>query len=196
MVWKKQRKWSLNFKNVKKHPWRSSFALDPVLSANAVWILTVKPHMCLTRDGQKRLFTFLISPSLSFNLRLWLFFHISHKIEPFLFVFFSSHTKSNHSSFSSSNMVVCHCGAPALVKTSWTSKNPGRRFYGCPRKVSRCDFFCWYDQQMCSRAMEVILGLLRSKNTVEASLKSKQKVVILRCLLVLSWGFFAFHVFC
>ncbi|KAI3701432.1 hypothetical protein L6452_26498 [Arctium lappa] len=75
-------------------------------------------------------------------------------------------------------MVVCHCGLFATIRTSWTTKNPGRRFYGCPRKVSRCDFFSWYDQQLCNRSVEVIPGLLRSKNIVEASLKAKEKEIM------------------
>ncbi|PWA59384.1 zinc finger, GRF-type [Artemisia annua] len=29
-------------------------------------------------------------------------------------------------------MVVCTCGKPDVVKTSWTNRNPGRRFFGCP----------------------------------------------------------------
>ena len=33
-------------------------------------------------------------------------------------------------------MVVCTCGKPAVVKTSWTNRNPGRRFFGCPTIVS------------------------------------------------------------
>ncbi|KAL8241209.1 hypothetical protein R6Q59_014564, partial [Mikania micrantha] len=34
-----------------------------------------------------------------------------------------------------SNMVVCHCGRLATMKTSWTNNNPGRRFYTCPVSV-------------------------------------------------------------
>jgi len=27
---------------------------------------------------------------------------------------------------------ICKCGRFALVRTSWTEENPGRRFYACP----------------------------------------------------------------
>ncbi|KAJ4962135.1 hypothetical protein NE237_022045 [Protea cynaroides] len=41
----------------------------------------------------------------------------------------------------------CPCGAGAcIVKTSWTQKNPGRKFYFCPGIPGRrCRFFAWYD---------------------------------------------------
>ncbi|GJY89044.1 retrovirus-related pol polyprotein from transposon TNT 1-94 [Tanacetum coccineum] len=29
-------------------------------------------------------------------------------------------------------MVRCACGLEAVIRTSWTNRNPGRRFYGCP----------------------------------------------------------------
>ncbi|GJS79517.1 zinc finger, GRF-type containing protein [Tanacetum coccineum] len=29
-------------------------------------------------------------------------------------------------------MVHCACGLEAVMRTSWTNRNPGRRFYGCP----------------------------------------------------------------
>ena len=33
-------------------------------------------------------------------------------------------------------MVRCgRCETSCVIKTSWTDRNPGRRFYGCPRMV-------------------------------------------------------------
>nr|GEV91503.1 hypothetical protein [Tanacetum cinerariifolium] len=29
-------------------------------------------------------------------------------------------------------MVRCTCGLEAMIRTSWSNRNPGRRFYGCP----------------------------------------------------------------
>ncbi|GJV90712.1 hypothetical protein Tco_1538525 [Tanacetum coccineum] len=29
-------------------------------------------------------------------------------------------------------MVRCACGLEAVIRTSWTNRNPGLRFYGCP----------------------------------------------------------------
>ncbi|KAL8232877.1 hypothetical protein R6Q57_002655, partial [Mikania cordata] len=54
-----------------------------------------------------------------------------------------------------------------MLRTSWTSRNPGRRLYGCPEKGSNCKFVGWHDPEMCQRSLEIILGLLRSKNELE-----------------------------
>lgn len=36
------------------------------------------------------------------------------------------------------NMVMCDCGLNARVRTSWTSKNPGRRFVSCQKIKVNC----------------------------------------------------------
>ncbi|CAI9269816.1 unnamed protein product [Lactuca saligna] len=64
-------------------------------------------------------------------------------------------------------MVVCFCGKLALVKTSWTPLNLGRRFYACPTKDSVCGFIGWVDPPMCARSKTIIPGLLRNINTLE-----------------------------
>ncbi|PWA63815.1 zinc finger, GRF-type [Artemisia annua] len=61
-------------------------------------------------------------------------------------------------------MVVCTCGKPAVVKTSWTNRNPGRRFFGCPTIGSNCPFLGWLDPPICPRSVEIIPGLLRRIN--------------------------------
>ncbi|PWA54205.1 zinc finger, GRF-type [Artemisia annua] len=61
-------------------------------------------------------------------------------------------------------MVVCTCGKPAVVKTSWTNRNPGRRFFGCPTIGSNCPFLGWLDPPMCPRSVDIIPGLLRRIN--------------------------------
>ena len=35
----------------------------------------------------------------------------------------------------SKKMKRCSCGRIAVIRTSWTDDNPGRRFYSCPFKV-------------------------------------------------------------
>ncbi|KAM0042907.1 putative transcription factor GRF family [Helianthus debilis subsp. tardiflorus] len=65
-------------------------------------------------------------------------------------------------------MVFCHCGRDAIIQTSWTSKNPGRRFYACPVQGSNCPFIGWFDQQRCQRCIDIIPGLLRAKNNLES----------------------------
>ncbi|KAK1431665.1 hypothetical protein QVD17_08192 [Tagetes erecta] len=66
-------------------------------------------------------------------------------------------------------MEYCSCGKPAVLRTSWTTRNHGRCFYGYPDK----------DQSICQRSADIIPGLLRSKNRAEAKAR-KLKM----CLLV------------
>ncbi|CAN1201563.1 hypothetical protein LINPERHAP2_LOCUS45465 [Linum perenne] len=44
--------------------------------------------------------------------------------------------------------VLCHCRIKASRRISHTDANPGRKFFGCPRYVSKADpgygFFVWY----------------------------------------------------
>ncbi|CAN1143184.1 hypothetical protein LINPERHAP2_LOCUS13464, partial [Linum perenne] len=48
--------------------------------------------------------------------------------------------------------VLCHCRMRASIKISYTEANPGRKFFGCPRYVSKiesgCGFFVWYDVKL------------------------------------------------
>ncbi|KAL8242126.1 hypothetical protein R6Q59_012428 [Mikania micrantha] len=59
-------------------------------------------------------------------------------------------------------MAMCNCGRIAIIRTSWTSLNPGRQFHSCPRPVGQCRrFLGWVDPPMCPRAVGVIPGLLK-----------------------------------
>ncbi|KAL8224509.1 hypothetical protein R6Q57_019984 [Mikania cordata] len=91
-----------------------------------------------------------------------------------------------------SEMVFCWCGKVAIVRTSWTDKNPGRRFYLCPDKGSNCRFIRWLDPVICDRSMVIIPGLLKSKNEVETNLQSSEAANgQLKKYLIISWiGFF------
>ncbi|KAJ0597839.1 putative transcription factor GRF family [Helianthus annuus] len=106
-------------------------------------------------------------------------------------------------------MVICQCGKEAVIITSWTSKNPGRRFYACPEPGRNCRFIGWYDQERCQRCIDIIPGLLRRKNAleesnellnqanivVESKLKeSEAKAIKLKKILVLSWVLFIVYV--
>ncbi|KAG2299073.1 hypothetical protein Bca52824_035545 [Brassica carinata] len=44
---------------------------------------------------------------------------------------------------------LCFCGLEANITQAWTDKNPGRRFYGCPRykELNGCKFFSWFDEE-------------------------------------------------
>ncbi|CAN1824056.1 hypothetical protein LINPERHAP1_LOCUS30642 [Linum perenne] len=45
--------------------------------------------------------------------------------------------------------VFCHCQMRASRRISRTDANPGRKFFGCPRYISKvslgCGFFLWHD---------------------------------------------------
>ncbi|CAN1182824.1 hypothetical protein LINPERHAP2_LOCUS36185, partial [Linum perenne] len=43
------------------------------------------------------------------------------------------------------NWPSCGCGQMAVIRTSWTESNPGRRVFGCGRygRVGACIFFWW-----------------------------------------------------
>ncbi|KAF5472382.1 hypothetical protein F2P56_009104 [Juglans regia] len=43
---------------------------------------------------------------------------------------------------------TCWCGLKTPIKTSYTKKNPGRRFFACPKYNTgdaMCEFFVWVD---------------------------------------------------
>ncbi|GKB93893.1 zinc finger, GRF-type containing protein [Tanacetum coccineum] len=64
--------------------------------------------------------------------------------------------------------VRCVCGLEAVIRTSWTNQNPGRRFYGCPTCSLTCvNILRWYDPPMCQRSIQIIPWLLRSRNELE-----------------------------
>ncbi|GJS37805.1 reverse transcriptase domain-containing protein [Tanacetum coccineum] len=64
--------------------------------------------------------------------------------------------------------IRCACGLEAVIRTSWTNRNLGRRFYGCPTLSPTCvNFLKWYDPPMYQRSVQIIPGLLRSRNELE-----------------------------
>ncbi|KAK6138994.1 hypothetical protein DH2020_027264 [Rehmannia glutinosa] len=71
----------------------------------------------------------------------------------------------------------CFCGKTAVIRTSWTDDNPGRRFQSCLNfKRGGCQFFSWEDPPMCNRARQIIPGLLRKINKIQDELeKMKDK---------------------
>ncbi|GJW94423.1 hypothetical protein Tco_0174095 [Tanacetum coccineum] len=65
-------------------------------------------------------------------------------------------------------MVRYACGLEAVIRTSWTNRNLGRRLYGCPTLSPTCvNFIWWFDPPTCQRSVQIIPGLLRSCNELE-----------------------------
>ncbi|GJX30480.1 hypothetical protein Tco_0238559 [Tanacetum coccineum] len=62
-------------------------------------------------------------------------------------------------------MVMCNCWKIAKIKTTWTDRNPGRRFYYCDNLVS-------YSYQL-NQSVDVIHGLLRARNQLNEDLEEK-----------------------
>ncbi|GJT57134.1 hypothetical protein Tco_0992188 [Tanacetum coccineum] len=77
--------------------------------------------------------------------------------------------------------------------------NPGRRFYGCPTISPTCvNFLQWFDPPMCQRSVQIIPGLLRSRNELKEILTMvEEKRLKLMKFLIISWVvFFMFTVQC
>ncbi|GKA19994.1 zinc finger, GRF-type containing protein [Tanacetum coccineum] len=87
-------------------------------------------------------------------------------------------------------MVHCACGLEAVIRTSWTNRNPSHRFYGCPTLSPTCvNFLWWFDPPMCQRSVQIILVLLRSRNELEeilAMVEEKRRKEVAFLLDVLS----------
>ncbi|GJZ68739.1 hypothetical protein Tco_0632289 [Tanacetum coccineum] len=95
-------------------------------------------------------------------------------------------------------MVHCACGLEAVIRTSWTNRNPGSRFYGCPTLLSMIrSKNMWYDPPMCQRSVQIIPGLLRSRNELEEILTMvEEKWRKLLTFLIISLVVFRFYVYC
>ncbi|WMV38663.1 hypothetical protein MTR67_032048 [Solanum verrucosum] len=90
------------------------------------------------------------------------------------------------SSFSNSSMAsvdegrYCRCGNEALLKTSWTQLNPGRRFFTCriSKKMGGCDYFLWYEDRHPPQANRVMWGLLKKVNAFDEKLNRAKNIFI------------------
>ncbi|BFG16214.1 hypothetical protein CerSpe_024880 [Prunus speciosa] len=84
--------------------------------------------------------------------------------------------------------MVCWCCKNARILTSWTISNLGRRFAVCAKGRGGCNFWVWYDMEMCERSKVVILGLLKWRDKLENSLaKARRREKVLWAALVVSW---------
>ncbi|PHU23172.1 hypothetical protein BC332_08279 [Capsicum chinense] len=65
------------------------------------------------------------------------------------------------------------------MKTSWTSRNPGRRFWACPyyEGPRSCDFWCWRDREdIDPRSKYVIPKLIEKLGELENLVGSSQYI--------------------
>ncbi|XP_050210069.2 uncharacterized protein LOC126660547 [Mercurialis annua] len=76
----------------------------------------------------------------------------------------------------------CYSNPIARVYTSWTEKNPGRRFYGCRsyKRGGGCDFFEWFEEPMSDRAKTVINGLIPRRSLKIAEERRNAEVISAR----------------
>ncbi|CAN1158031.1 hypothetical protein LINPERHAP2_LOCUS21905 [Linum perenne] len=67
------------------------------------------------------------------------------------------------------NRPSCGCGQMAVIRTSWTESNPGRRFFGCGRygRVGACKFFHWADPELDEHVKHIVVGLLWKIRDIE-----------------------------
>nr|GEX73535.1 hypothetical protein [Tanacetum cinerariifolium] len=74
---------------------------------------------------------------------------------------------------SDSILCIINDGLQAVIRTSWTNRNPGRHFMVV--------LHLWYDPPMCQRFVQIIIGLLRSRNDLEeilAMVEEKQRKLL------------------
>ncbi|KAK9713745.1 hypothetical protein RND81_06G048700 [Saponaria officinalis] len=64
------------------------------------------------------------------------------------------------------NPSKCKCSVPLALLTSWTSRNPGRRFMAC--KFRFCKYFRWVDEEQSEWQRDVINQLLMEKKLLES----------------------------
>ncbi|XP_028052964.1 uncharacterized protein LOC114257410 [Camellia sinensis] len=78
---------------------------------------------------------------------------------------------------------LCYCGERSHVKTSMTSGNMGRRFYGCARYG--------VDPPMCQRGREVLPKMVAKMNKLEKELaRSRRREKMFCKALFGTWIFF------
>ncbi|KAL2942857.1 DNA topoisomerase 3-alpha [Bienertia sinuspersici] len=73
----------------------------------------------------------------------------------------------------------CNCGIPVGKRTSWTERNPGRRFLCCkfyePESEWRgCNYFMWLDEDITEWQRNVTNKLVLEKKLLELQLNTCQ----------------------
>ncbi|KAF8117959.1 hypothetical protein N665_0007s0008 [Sinapis alba] len=90
---------------------------------------------------------YLLFPLSESSLSLSLFF--SPRLSRILLSFSMEVGSGSSTRSRNSGRRRCFCGLPATISQAWTDKNPGRRFYGCPRYKlgDECKYFAWFDEE-------------------------------------------------
>ncbi|GMP68527.1 hypothetical protein CsSME_00028122 [Camellia sinensis var. sinensis] len=86
-----------------------------------------------------------------------------------------------------------YCGERFPVKTSMTSGNMGRRFYGCARYGVdvTCGYFEWVNPPMCQRGREVLPKMVAKMNRLEKELaRSRRREKMFCKALFGTWVFY------
>lgn len=80
---------------------------------------------------------------------------------------------SKTSSMAGFDIGVCDCNKRACIRTSWTTKNPGRRFQTRGQKDG-CNFFMWMYEGL-TYGVKDVFNEISQKNMVEEKLKFAEK---------------------
>ena len=83
---------------------------------------------------------------------------------------------SSSNSASSVSYVTCYCGDPAAVKVSRTSRNSGRRFFGCVKGTQGCNFFGWVNNNRSKSVDEEMVEAYHHMRSLSLQ-KEDQRVV-------------------
>ncbi|KMT06315.1 hypothetical protein BVRB_7g159980 [Beta vulgaris subsp. vulgaris] len=78
--------------------------------------------------------------------------------------------------------ITCHCTLPVARRTSWTEKNPGRRFMSCKfyeheTEWRGCGFFRWIDEGQTEWQKLFINQLMLQKRLLEGRVRSLEDEV-------------------
>ncbi|WCJ33404.1 hypothetical protein M5689_014770 [Euphorbia peplus] len=74
----------------------------------------------------------------------------------------------------------CKCGDFAVERVSWTSANPGRRFFGCKHYETTkpsCGYHSWIDEQAPRHYRNVMNGLLNDLKEKDRIIVSQKKLI-------------------
>ncbi|KAJ1382624.1 Zinc finger, GRF-type [Sesbania bispinosa] len=73
----------------------------------------------------------------------------------------------------------CTCGVNCKLQTSWTEKNPGRRFFGCGNygSVEACNFFSWYDPPTSERATKILWSIMQKNEKLKQQIEGQKREI-------------------